>query len=254
MKANRLWIIPVALMAGCMPIAPAPHHIEARAAREETSAGPPLVMGEVSARVTHRRHALPESLRSREVEFDNAGETVLSRIATRLAEALGAEVVIEERGTRESESAARLDPPRPVPVAKKSTVRELLDGIARHSGYEWEWEQGTGPGPGRLILYRDHRSPGTERRAAGWGDKEEWRIDPVRHGTLRGVLEEWTARAGWTLVWEAEEIDYAVQAPAVFLGTFDAAVDALLRETKGRRMLVPTLWRANRYLTVREAG
>ena len=91
-------------------------------------------------------------------------------------------------------------------------------------------------------------------RAAGWGAKEEWRIVPVRHGTLRGVLEEWTARAGGTLVWEAEEVDYALQAPAVYLGTFDAAVDALLRETKGRRMLVPTLWRANRYLTVREAG
>ena len=59
---------------------------------------------------------------------------------------------------------------------------------------------------------------------------------------------------GWTLVWEAEEVDYALQAPAAYLGTFDEAVDALLRETKGRRMLIPTLWRANRYLTVREAG
>ena len=125
----------------------------------------------------------------------------------------------------------------------RSAQRELI-----------EWEEGPEPGPGRLILYRDHRQPRTGPRAAGWGAKEEWRIDPVRHGTLRGVLEEWTARAGGTLVWEAEEVDYAVQAPAVYLGTFDAAVDALLRETKGRRMLVPTLWRANRYLKVREAG
>ena len=85
MKANRLWIIPVALAAGCMPMAPAPHNIEARAAREEASAEPPLVEEEVSARVTHRRPVLPESPQSREVALGGTGEMALSRIATRLA-------------------------------------------------------------------------------------------------------------------------------------------------------------------------
>ena len=188
------------------------------------------------------------------IRFDDAGARALSHLAARLAEVLDAEVIVEERGSGESASTESPDSPRAVRVAKENTVPELLEHITRDSGYEWEWEWEAGPGAraGRLILYRD---PSRSRRpAAGWGTKEEWRIDPVRHGTLRGVLEEWTARAGWTLVWEAEEVDYAVQAPAVFLGTFDAAVDALLRETRGRRMLVPTLWRANRYLTVREAG
>ena len=105
--------------------------------------------------------------------------------------------------------------------------------MSARSGYAWEWEQDTGSGAGRLILYRGHHRPDSEEQAFGWGSREEWRIDPVRHGTLRGVLEAWSARAGWTLVWEAEEVDYALHAPAVFLGTFDAAVDALLRENKG---------------------
>ena len=253
MKANPLWIIPAALIAGCIPLSPAPDRLDPRALREERSAGP-AVTAEPAARVTRRHRTLPEALEGRALSFDRAGTVELPYLAGRLAEALGAEVTIEERMSGESASTIPLDSPAPIRVAKKSTVRELLDQIARSTGYEWEWEEGTGPNASRLILYRDPLKPRSESPAAGWGTKEEWRIDPVRHGTLRGVLEEWTARAGWTLVWEAEEVDYAVQAPAVFLGTFDAAVDALLRETKSRRMLVPTLWRANRYLTVREAG
>lgn len=253
MKASRLWIIAVALVAGCVPFTPAPYHSEARALREEASAGPPET-GEAAPRVTRRHRALPETLEGRELRFDSAGALPLPRLAGRLADALNVEVAVEERVSGEEDRAARLEAPAPISVAVTGTLRELLDEVASRSGYEWEWEEGARPGSGRLIFYRDHDRTRTGRHAPGWGSKEEWRIDPVRHATLRGVLEEWTARAGWTLVWEAEDLDYALHAPAVYLGTFEAAVDALLRETKAQRMLVPTLWRANRYLTVREAG
>ena len=253
MKASRLWVIAAALMAGCVPFTPAPYHMEASAAREKVSAGPPETR-EVVARVTRRHRMLPEMLEGRELRFDSTGALDLPRLAGRLADALSVEVAVEERVSREDGRTARLGAPAPISVAVTGSVRELLDEVARRSGYEWEWEDGAGPGSGRLIFYRDHDRPRAGRHTPGLGSKEEWRIDPARHGTLRGVLEEWTARAGWTLVWEAEEVDYALHAPAIYLGTFEAAVDALLRETKVQRMLVPTLWRANRYLTVREAG
>lgn len=253
MKANGIWVVTAALVAGCSPLVSSYDTIAPRAFEEKGSVARAF-SGEIGTRVTHRRRALPEALDSREVEFGGARAMELSRIAARLSEALRAEVVIEDRGDRPEESIAKREPPAPIPVAGKRRVGELLDEIALRSDYDWEWEESSGPETGRLILYRDLLRSHAEAPAAGWGTKEEWRIDPVRHGTLRGVLTEWTARAGWTLVWEAEEVDYAVRAPAVYLGTFDAAVDALLRETKGRRMLVPTLWRANRYLTVREAG
>ena len=69
-------------------------------------------------------------------------------------------------------------------------------------------------------------------------------------GNLIGQARE----AGWTVVWEVEEVDYAVTARAVFHGTFEEAVDALLQDTRGYQTLVPTAWRANRYLTVRAGG
>ena len=40
-----------------------------------------------------------------------------------------------------------------------------------------------------------------------------WTVDPDEHRTLRGVLESWAARAGWTLVWKARE-DYGLGAAA----------------------------------------
>ena len=253
MKANGIWVITAALVAGCAPLASSHDTIAPRAFEERGSVAR-AVSGEVGTRVTHRRRALPEALEIREVNFGETRAMELTRIAALLSEALSAEVVIEDRGKRPEESIAEREPATPIPVTGKPTVGELLDEIVLRSEYDWEWENGSGSETGRLIIYRDLLRSHAEVSAADWGTKEEWRIDPVRHGTLRGVLKEWTARAGWTLVWEAEEVDYAVRAPAVYLGTFDAAVDALLRETKGRRTLVPTLWRANRYLTVREAG
>ena len=104
---------------------------------------------------------------------------------------------------------------------------ELLDQIARQAPVtNGSGRRGAGSGSGRLILYRDSRKPRSESPAAGWGTREEWRIDPVRHGdAARGAGRVGGRVRGWTLVWEADEVDYAVQAPAVFLGTFDAAVD-----------------------------
>lgn len=251
MKAGKIWVACAALLAGCVPLALAPGKIESGAVAEK-GAVHALDEARPAARVRQRLHALPEAVAQSEIEFGNVRVLEVSRIAERLSETLDVEVILEERGTEGDGRTA--GPPGPIPVASRSTVGRVLDEMSAHSGYAWEWEEDTGSGAGRLILYRGGHRPDSEGDAFGWGSREEWRIDPVRHGTLRGVLEAWSARAGWTLVWEAEEVDYALQAPAVYLGTFDEAVDALLHETKGRRMLIPTLWRANRYLTVREAG
>ena len=253
MKAGRIWVACAALLAGCVPLGLAPGKIESRALAEK-EASHALDEAQPSTRVRRRLRALPGAVARTEIEFGNAGALAVSQLAARLSETLDIEVVLEERGSRGEGQTAGPPDPSPIPVASRSTVGKVLDEMSARAGYAWEWEEDPGSGAGRLILYREHHRPDSEGQAFGWGSREEWRIDPVRHGTLRGVLEAWSARAGWTLVWEAEEIDYALQAPAVYLGTFDAAVDALLRETKGRRMLIPTLWRANRYLTVREAG
>ena len=109
---------------------------------------------------------------------------------------------------------------------------------------------------GRLCARRPSAEPEPEPVLEPEPEPEQtvWRIDPIEHMTIRGVVEAWARGAGWTVVWEAEDLDYSVSAKAVFHGTFEEAVDSLFRETRGYRALIPTAWRANRYLTVKAGG
>ncbi|MDE0051603.1 MAG: TcpQ domain-containing protein, partial [Rhodospirillales bacterium] len=79
-----------------------------------------------------------------------------------------------------------------------------------------------------------------------------WAVDPDEHRTLRGVLESWAARAGWTLVWKARE-DYGLGAAAVFEGGFLEAADVLLSGPATRRTLDVRAYAANRHLVVDDA-
>ena len=91
---------------------------------------------------------------------------------------------------------------------------------------------------------------GTAGRAAA---EESWIVDPAGHETLRGVLESWAARAGWTLVWKAGH-DYGLGAEAVFRGGFLEATDLLLSGPVTRRSLEARAYMANRHLVVVDAG
>ena len=160
--------------------------------------------------------------------------------------------MVEDRPARNGESVTLVDP-GPLTVASGGGVRELLNDVAAAAGYEWEYDD-RAPGP-RIVLYRYRDAAWRDAHApAGGREGQLWRMDPARHATVREVLEEWGRGAGWTVVWEVEDLDYAVSAAATFHGTFEEAVDALLRDTRGYRTLIPTAWRANRYLTVRAGG
>ena len=74
----------------------------------------------------------------------------------------------------------------------------------------------------------------------------------TEHRTLRGVLESWAARAGWTLVWNAGR-DYGLGARATFEGGFLEAADLLLSGPATRRTLDVRAYRANRHLVVDDA-
>ena len=83
-----------------------------------------------------------------------------------------------------------------------------------------------GPEHGAVVFHRywdvEQRGPAPADTAAAEGIEEDggpWTVDPAAHGTLRGVLRAWGARAGWTVVWQAER-DWRVGAAAAFRGGF----------------------------------
>ena len=105
---------------------------------------------------------------------------------------------------------------------------------------------------------REGDGPAGARDAAEGPDGGEagsgggWTVDPDEHRTLRGVLESWAARAGWTLVWNAGR-DYGLGAAAVFGGGFLEAADLLLSGPATRRVLDARAYAANRHLVVDDA-
>ena len=227
--------------------------------------------------------ALPASLAAREVSVE-AGEALpFPALVRRLSTLAGAAMRIEERPARIAGGAAVLDDPPPLRLAWQGPLAGLLDRVASLSGYGWSWEtrapktpgpetrvpetlapETLVPGNGAVVFFRywdvaqhgpGHGGGTDSSVSADAGGPETgggWTVDPDEHRTLRGVLEDWAARAGWTLVWKARE-DYGLGAAAVFDGGFLEAADVLLSGPATRRTLDVRAFAANRHLVVDDA-
>lgn len=58
--------------------------------------------------------------------------------------------------------------------------------------------------------------------------------------TLRQTITDWCKRAGWQLIWNQEDLDYPIEAPLSFNGTFEEAVAQIfpLYDNAPRRFVV----------------
>ena len=227
--------------------------------------------------------ALPAALAAREISVEWDERLPFPALVRRLSTLAGVAMRIEERPARIEGGAAVLDDPPALRLAWHGPLAGLLDRVASLSGYRWSWEtlvqeifgpvtrvpetlgpETLVPGNGAVAFFRywdvAQRGPasggGTGNPVnADRGEPETgggWAVDPDEHRTLRGVLESWAARAGWTLVWKARE-DYGLGAAAVFEGGFLEAADVLLSGPATRRTLDVRAYAANRHLVVDDA-
>ncbi|MCY4480831.1 MAG: TcpQ domain-containing protein [Rhodospirillales bacterium] len=232
--------------------------------------------------------ALPTALAAGEISVEWDEPMPFPALVRRLSTLAGVAMRIEERPARIEGGAAVLDDPPALRLAWHGPLAGLLDRVASLSGYGWSWEAlvpetlvpetlgpvtrvpgtlvpGTRvPGNGAVVFFRywdvAQRGPASgggtgnpvnaDRGEPGTGGG--WAVDPDEHRTLRGVLEDWAARAGWTLVWKARE-DYGLGAAAVFEGGFLEAADVLLSGPATRRTLDARAYAANRHLVVDDA-
>ncbi|MDD9990719.1 MAG: TcpQ domain-containing protein [Rhodospirillales bacterium] len=208
--------------------------------------------------------ALPPELAGRVVSVETAGALPFPALVRRLVALAGVAMRIEERPARTlgpetlgpniAGGGVVLEDPPPLRPVWEGPLSGLLDRVAWLSGYDWSWEEGAvvfhrywdveqrGPAPG----------PETAQAAAPESVSGGWAVDPDEHRTLRGVLESWAARAGWTLVWNAGR-DYGLGAAAVFGGGFLEAADLLLSGPATMRVLDVRAYAANRHLVVDDA-
>ena len=232
------------------PLTPPAAERSAQSALPATELGPAL-------------DALPAALAAGEISVEWSERLPFPALVRRLSTLAGVAMRIEERPGRIEGGAAVLDDPPPLRLAWQGPLAGLLDRVASLSGYDWSWEARV-PGNGAVVFFRywdvaqrgpAHGSGAGNPVDAGGGEPETgggWAVDPDEHRTLRGVLEDWAARAGWTLVWKARE-DYGLGAAAVFEGGFLEAADALLSGPATRRTLDVRAYAANRHLVVGDA-
>ena len=206
--------------------------------------------------------ALPAALAGRVVSVETDEALLFPALVRRLAALAGVQMRIEERPARIAGGGAVLGDPPPLRLAWEGTLAGLLDRVAVLSGYDWSWEalvpETLVPEDG-VVFHRywdvEQRGPGNISEGAEDSVAEDaagWSVDPEEHRTLRGVLEDWSGRAGWTLVWNAER-DYGLGAAAVFGGGFLEAADLLLSGPATRRVLDVRAYAANRHLVVDDA-
>ena len=216
--------------------------------------------------------ALPTALAGRIVSVEATETLPFPALVRRLSGLAGVDMRIEERPARIAGGAAVLDDPPPLRLVWEGPLGGLLDRVASLSGYDWSWEtlvpETLVPRHGAVVFHRywdvAQRGPAAGAGTGGVGTREGegpavasgtaggWIVDPEEHRTLRGVLESWAARAGWTLVWKAER-DYGLGAAAVFGGGFLEAADLLLSGPATGRALEVRAYAANRHLVVDDA-
>ena len=196
---------------------------------------------------------LPEELAARNVEFEPGDPVPFPALIRRLSTRANLAMEIEERPSRIAGGAAMLPDPPPISLAYKGGLAGLLDRIAARSGYDWSWLDGA------IVFHRywdvEQRAADADPPATASTDspQEIWTVDTAGHKTLRGVLESWAGRAGWTLVWNAGR-DYSLGADAAFRGGFLEAADLLLSAAATRRALAAHAYTANRHLVIGDAG
>lgn len=117
--------------------------------------------------------------------------------------------------------------------------------------------RGPGPGPGPVAAGPAH-GPG----GPGWqpyganpapaAPPAAWRAD--KDASLRGILESWGTRSGWSVVWKSQ-YEYRLQAGAQFAGDFVQASGELIRSVgEVQPRLNVTFFKGNRVLVVSNDG
>lgn len=204
------------------------------------------------------RVPLPVGLAALEIAVDEAGLLPFAVVTGRIAILSGVRVEVEERPARVAGGALVLSEPPAMRLAFDGRLPGLLNRVAAHTGYDWTWHDGA------IVFFRywdiEQRTPGSPIAGAAvtaqdgdTGRISSWAVDRTLHPTLRHVLEDWGARAGWSVVWKPRR-SYSVGADAVFGGAFLEAVDLLLAAPATRRSLVALAHEPNRYLVIQDKG
>ncbi len=112
---------------------------------------------------------LPADVAAREIELKQLAPLPFRELVGLIADRAGVRAVLQDRPGRVLDGDVDLEPAVPFGLSMHGTVPEVLDELARLSGYDWGWEDG------QLVFYR-------------YGDIEQRRPERMPGGVEVGVL------------------------------------------------------------------
>lgn len=168
----------------------------------------------------------------------------------RIADALKQIAPIGWRGFGRADVAESFDPGRIVSWKGGRPWTDVLDILANEQdlSIEVDWQ--------RKHLYvgkREFSNTVAPRALSSTAVPMLW---TAKAGTtVRGTFEDWAKRAGWTVVWPMEDLDYRIVAPLSFDGSIVDAAGKLARlfESADRPIAV-TIHTSQRLLVFSEKG
>ena len=154
----------------------------------------PGAIAPIAATVVVPSRDLPGELADREIEVKQLTPLPFRELAGLVADLAGAKAVRQVRPGRVLEGDVELVPAVPFGLSMRGTVPQVLDELARLSGYDWGWEDGT------LIFYR-------------YADSEQRRPERMPGGIEVGVLAALTDKEDGDAEGEAAEGRVAAGVP-----------------------------------------
>lgn len=112
---------------------------------------------------------LPAEIAEREIEVKQLAPLPFRELAGLVADRAEVKAVLQDRPGRVLDGDVVLEPAVPFGLSMRGTVPEVLDELARLSGYDWSWEDG------QLVFYR-------------YGDIEQRPPERMPGGVAVGVL------------------------------------------------------------------
>ena len=129
---------------------------------------------------------LPAELAAREIEVKQLAPLPFRELAGLVADLAGVKAVLQDRPGRVLDGDAVLEPAVPFGLSMRGTMPQVLDELARLSGYDWSWVEG------QLVFYR-------------YRDVEQRRPERMPGGIEVGVLAALTDKEDADAEGEAAE-------------------------------------------------
>ena len=150
----------LAVLLGCVSVA------AAQGEQRKSWAAAPIA---ATVTVAAPSRALPREIAEREIEVKQLAPLPFRELAGLVADLAGVKAVLQDRPGRVLDGDVVLEPAVPFGLSMRGTVPEVLDELARLSGYDWGWEDG------QFVFYR-------------YGDIGQRRPERMPGGVEVGVL------------------------------------------------------------------